>query len=553
MKKSFFFRTPNNVLAKISKFTYSTITIFLSAKWIIRVRKKNMASYTMTKFNMLNFRKQSAAKFTSQQKMNQTTGKQETMFDIQNDAGYGYKVVTPPCNALFPHLKEGGNEGGKFSKTPQTSSIISQLVLDGEDQHFHAERVDFFNWLRTTTDSCLDQMYDADPQGASTAIRKKTQKRYGKKKTPEECEEMSRKAFKKAAMVPIKDKEGETTIVVKCRAYTRDLTARTVRYVQESGNKFVEMEELPTIRNGALISLPFQLRPYVMAKDKYGITFTLIPDIVVFSTGKGRSSAPMEVIESPERPYQLSVAEGKEGKIYLNINDAENRRYMFRGPSTEVVFSDLDGMGTLGKIGGVTEANAKYCATCKEDPSDANSTAFYNYVQKLSDDVVDFCLENGTLLSKLKADSRDEAQEMADDGVGSFESCLKTVVKDSFNSPINKRDDDNYRQFKFSQRVFGYGDSPTQNKIPLTDSSGNPTDVEIRRGAKIAPVLIPSVYFMADGKFGLKFDISLDHGIRVDSNPEAASDEGGLIYSLKRAREDAEDTSSKRIRTDEVA
>ena len=132
-------------------------------------------AYPMTKFNMLNFRKQSSPKFTSQQKLNSATGKQETVFDIVNDNGYPYKVMTSPCNTLFPHLCEGGNEGGKYSKTPQTSSIISQLVRDGDDQHFHAERVDFFNWLVTTVDNCLDQMYDADPQGASTAIRKDNQ------------------------------------------------------------------------------------------------------------------------------------------------------------------------------------------------------------------------------------------------------------------------------------------------------------------------------------------------------------------------------------------
>lgn len=510
-------------------------------------------SYPMTKFNMLNFRKQSAPKFTAQQKLNPVTGKQDTVFDIVNDAGYSYKVLSSPCNTLFPHLCERGNEGGKFSKTPETSSIISQLVRDGDDQHFHAERVDFFNWLVGVVDSCLDQMYDADPQGASTAIRKKTTKRYGKKKTPEECEEMSRKAFKKAAMVPLKDMDTEPKIVVKCRAYTKDLTPRAVRYVQESGDNYTEMETVPTIRNGALVCLPFQLRPYVMAKDKFGITFTLIPDIVVWSTGNGRSSAPIEDIETPERPYQLSVAEGKEGKLYLNINDEHNRGYMFRGPATEVVFSDLGGMGTLGKISGVTESNAKYCATCKEDIADSNSVAFYNYVQKLADDVVNYCIEDSSLLSKLKADSRAEAQEMVDETGESFESCFKTVIKDCFNSPIGKRDEDEHRQFKFSQRVFGYGDSPTQNKIPMTDAAGNVyvSEVDIRRGAKIAPVLIPSVYFMADGKFGLKFDISLEHGIRVDSNPDAVSNDGGLIYSLKRAREETDDADeNKRVRTD---
>ena len=58
------------------------------------------ATYPMTKFNMLNFRKQSEGKFTSQQKPNPSTGKQDTYYDVQNDAGYGFKVMTPPRHKL---------------------------------------------------------------------------------------------------------------------------------------------------------------------------------------------------------------------------------------------------------------------------------------------------------------------------------------------------------------------------------------------------------------------------------------------------------------------
>lgn len=502
----------------------------------------------MTKFNMLDFRKQSEGKFTSQQKQNPSTGKQETYYDVQNDAGYGFKVMTPPMNALFPHLGEGGNFGGKFSKTQQTSKLISNLLKVGEDEHFKSEREDFFEWLGAFNSDILDQMFDADPAGASTAIRNKVTKRYGKKKTTEECEAMARKKFKENAMVPMKNRDGEDQIVVKCGAYTKSGEPRHVRYVQESGNQYDCMEKTPSIRNGALLCLPFQIRPFIMAKDKYGLTYTLITDIVVLSTGKGRASAPLEAVETLERPYQLSVSEGKEGRIYLNINDLENRRFVFRPVATEVVFSDLGGVGTLGKIAGVTEDNAKYSGTTKEDIDAPTSVSFFNYAQKLSDDVVDFCIADPVLLTKLKADSKDEAQEMADETGETFENCFKTVIKDAFNSPVNKRDEDDYRQLRFSQRVFSYGENKQQNKIPLTDADGAPTDVEITRGAKIAPVLSPSVYFMADGKFGLKFDVSLEHGIRVDSCPEAVSNEGGILYSLKRARDTETEPESKRTK-----
>ena len=110
--------------------------------------------------------------------------------------------------------------------------------------------------------------------------------------------------------------------------------------IEASGDKYVEMESVPTIRSGALISTVFSIRPYVMAKDKYGITNTLIPDIVVYSTGKGRESAPIEAIETQGREYILSTSEGKDGKVYLNFNDTSNRTFEFRPPATEVVFGE---------------------------------------------------------------------------------------------------------------------------------------------------------------------------------------------------------------------
>ena len=91
----------------------------------------------------------------------------------------------------------------------------------------------------------------------------------------------------------------------------------------------------------------------------------------------------------------------------------------------------------------------------------------------------------------------------------------------------------------------------------MHDASGVEVTESLNRGAKIAPVLAPSVYFMADGKFGLKLDISLKHGIRVDSNPESASTDTGVLYafeqagSSKRKRDDSDDVEAKRVKSEE--
>ena len=66
-------------------------------------------SYSLPKFTMLNFRSQGDITLSESQRMNNSTGKQETFNDLSNDAGYAYKLMTPPCVAEWPHIGEGGN------------------------------------------------------------------------------------------------------------------------------------------------------------------------------------------------------------------------------------------------------------------------------------------------------------------------------------------------------------------------------------------------------------------------------------------------------------
>ena len=499
---------------------------------------------SLPNYAMLNFRSQSAPKFMSTQRLSKVTGKQDTFYDIQNDAGYTFRMVTPPCNALFPHLGEGGNFGGKFSQTKETSNIVTNLLLEGADDQFQSERTDYFRFLDNFNDSVLEQMYKQDAGGVATAARAKTQKRYGAKKTADELEVMALKSFKSKAMTPVKSRDGEMQQVIKCRAYNKDLSPRTVRYVQPAGGKYVEMDQVPDIRNGALLSVPFMARPFIMSKDKYGISYTMIPDIVVYSTGTGRAVASMEAIETIGRPYKMSLSESRDGKVYLNINDDDNCSFETRPPPVCVVFSDLTGDGTMGRIPGVTETSAKYTALCKEDISNPESVAFFDFVTKMQNDIVDVALGDDKLLTKLKADSKEEAEEMANETGESYNSCFRTVVLDAFNGAVYKRDEDDGRQLRMSQNVFSK--SGTKNVLPVQDAAGNAIDItSVQRGAMIAPVLRPSVYFMADGKFGVKMSISLTHGYRLVSNPEEVDGATGVLYELDGER------PAKRAKTSE--
>ena len=514
-------------------------------------------SYALPKFTLLNFRTQGALKFAESQRLSNATGKQETFYDFQNEAGYGYKIMTPPCESLYPHIGEGGNYNrSKFAKTPATSNILATLLKDGGPERFQSERNDFFARLTELNKSGLDQMYDADVGGAATAARAKAS-RYYKSKTPEEQEIKAREQFHKTAMVPLKNVEGVEKVTIKCRAYNRDGTPRSVRYVQTVGGQYDEMEAVPEVYSGAVLSMVFTMRPYCMSKDKFGITYTLTPDIVVYSTGTaGGSSIPMDIIDAPLREYKFETIEGQSGKHYVNAKDAEGRRFITRLPVHELEWNDLQS-GTLGKFSGVTKATAKLTGTLKEDTANPDSVAFFDYAEKFVKCGVKHILDDSNLLVKAKAEIEDNAREMAAETGETYESTYRTMVDDIFNSPVVKREDNAYRQLKITQRQYPYDNEETPNVIPLQDADG--TDVtqsmELMRGAKIAPVVSPSFYFMPDGGFGIKFEVSLRHGIKVHSNPEASESGQGVLYSMdeettsnKRVREDPADQDSKRIR-----
>ena len=140
--------------------------------------------YSLPRFSMLNFRTQGDITLSESQRMNKSTGKQETFQDLSNDAGYGYKLMTPPCECVWPHIAEGGNfMKSKFSKTQSTSNIMATLLKAGGSEEHQSERDDFFARMYELNKSALDQMYDKDIGGAAGAARSKAG-RYYKNKTP---------------------------------------------------------------------------------------------------------------------------------------------------------------------------------------------------------------------------------------------------------------------------------------------------------------------------------------------------------------------------------
>lgn len=506
---------------------------------------------------MLNFRRQSGVTLVAKQIQSRKSGKQETFYDLTNSAGFAAKYATPPCQTQYAHLRAGGNfQKSDWSQTKKDSNICTNLLKEGDEDMFVEERKDFWEHMKAVCESALQQMYDMDIAGSATAARKKAAKFY-KKRSPEEIEQKALENYKKNAKIPMKTKDGVDFISLKCKAFTYDGAEQLIRFMEEKedgeGDDYEFMEEPPEIFSGSIISAIFSPRPFAMSKDNYGISFKLQPDLVVFDAGKPHgSSIPKEVINTPMRPYEFSTVKSKSGKVFVNTSDQEGRKLITRIEPTEVLFTDLKN-GTLGKFTGVTPSTAKFSATLKEDPSNPDSVAQFDYLQKIVNDGISYVLQDDTLMPKAKEDLRNAAKEMSEETGESFDETYRTMVEDNFNNPIIKRDEDEHRQLKIVQRMFPYGEEEKPSVIPLQDADGNDvTDtLEIVRGSKIAPVLSVAFYFMPDGGFGMKFEISLREGIRVVTTPDIEVGPKRVLYSFKRkssAPSNDEEHSSKRPR-----
>ena len=504
----------------------------------------------MTPFKYLNFRTAGNFKLDSSA---HPSKKGEKMFRFKTEKGYELKTMTPPGVCRWAHVHEGGNFGIGYASTRKAAHLTVTYIPGGDENEFVDARKDFFTTQRAQIQAGLKMMWDANVSGVQDAAIKKAQKYY-KKKTPEEQLEKAYANFLKDATTPIKDDtEHGTQMTIRCPAYTLNDEPRQSRFVQvkntPAGDAYVRLPAETRIHHGAVMCVPFLVRPYAVSATRYGVTYKMIPDFVVYSTGSSAMSVPDSVVENARRPIEFSFTE-KNNKQYVNTKDKDGHRMLTRLTPTEVKFTDLQD-GTLGKVSGHTESNAKLAGVLKEDPSDPESVAMFDYLEGVSNDALTFIQNEPGLLTRTKAELQESAKDLADETGETVESTFRTLLTDLFNNPVSKREDDDYRTVKIQARMFQYG-TTTRNVIPLQDEEGNDiTGAHINYGAKIAPVVSPSFYFLADGNFGMHWNIDLGRGIRVLSNPDREAAGGGVLYASKKrpASElgDAEESAAKRV------
>ena len=504
----------------------------------------------MTPFKYLNFR--TVGNFTLEESPHPTK-KNQKLIRFKNEKGYEVKTMTPPGVCQFAHVHEGGNNGIGYATTKKAAHLTVTYVQDGVETEFVDERKDFFETQKVQVEAGLKMMWDKNVSGVKDAAIKKAQKYY-KKKTPEEQLEKAYVNFLKDATSPIKnDPQYGLQMTIRCPAYSLDDVPRQSRFVQTqytpTGLKYERLPDDTRISHGAVMCVPFMVRPYAVSAVKYGVTYKLIPDFVVYSRGSSGQHVPDEVVETPCRPYEFTFVE-KNGKQYVNTKGTDGHRLLTRLTPQEIKFTDLND-GTLGKVSGHTEANAKLAAMIKEDPSDPESVAQFDYLESFTNDALAFIQNEPGLLERTKVDLEESAKDLAVETGESVDDTFRTMLMDLFNNPVSKREGDDYRTVKIQARMFQYG-TDTRNVIPLKDADGNDTSgTVLNYGAKIAPVISPSFYFLADGNFGQHWNIDLHRGIRVLSNPDREDVGTGVLYAPKKRpasdMNDVEEQDAKRV------
>lgn len=505
--------------------------------------------YAMTAFKYLNFRTVGNIHLDESPHPHK---KNEKIIKFKNEKGYEVKTMTPPGVCQFANVHEGGNFGKGYATTKKAAHLTVTYVQDGVETEFMDDRKDFFAVQQAQVAAGLQMMWDKNVSGVQDAAIKKAQKYY-KKKSPEEQLEKAYANFLKDATSPIKnDPQYGLQMTIRCPAYSLEDVPRQSRFVQTqytpTGLKYERMPADTNIRHGAVMCVPFFIRPYAVSATKYGVTYKLIPDFVVYSKGSSGMNVPDAVVETPCRPYEFNFVE-KNGKQYVNTKGTDGHRLLSRWTPQEVKFTDLND-GTLGKVSGHTESNAKLAAMIKEDPTDPESVAQFDYIEKFSQDALAFIQQEPGLLARTKTDLAESARDLAEDTGETVEATFRTLLTDLFNNPVSKREGDDYRTVKIQAKMFQYG-TTTRNVIPMQNEEGESVDTVVNYGAKIAPVVAPSFYFLADGNFGMHWNIDLDRGMRVLSNPDREEAGAGVLYApQKRAASDMENenTNAKRAR-----
>ena len=467
------------------------------------------------------------------------------MVQFQNPSGNGYQVMGPPGLTKFLELKEGGNIG-KFGwcadeKTATMGFIYTSQPfppLPNESAEAHANRVsefekdqrDFLVFLKKCQNDALTVLFNAVEPLRET-YTKKAKAVMSKDTSTTKLNDMALKLMLKASKSPIKeDNMGGFEFQIKCGAYRNSMGKSEPRPIFVYDGNLTDFPEHPTIgradlQSRSIVSPVFTLRLYTTPGYKtFGITYQLENRHIILNkngTNDGGASFGQTLDEASlqQREYQMKGHTNKNGRYNVYVNDLAGSKYLHRMPASKTKYCDLEN-GTLGKFPGVTEATAKYTATFLED---ASNTKYFDHIEALVRDAATFLLNDPNIMKDNKAELRQTAQDVADETAGDVDTTMKNLFMDQIQSPLKVTGEG--REMKVSQRMFQYDSVTERNKFTYVDTDCDPIDeVVLERGCKVAPVLSPEIYVLANGTAGVKLSIDLNHSIRVVDNGGFAAD-----------------------------
>ena len=463
---------------------------------------------------------------------------------FQNPSGNGYQVMGPPGLTKFLEVKEGGNIG-KFAWCAEEKTATMGFIytnkpfppMPDESAEAHAGRIagfekkqrEFLVFLRKCQTDGLTVLFNAVEPLRETYL-KKAKSVMPKDTTVEKLNEMALKLMLKASKSPVKeDGMGGFEFQIKCGAYRESAGKYAPRPIFVYDGNTLDFNEHPTVcradlKSGAIVSPVFTIRLYTTPGYKtFGVTYQLENRFIILNkngTGGGGSYGQrLDETALQQRAYQMKGHTSKNGNYNVYINDLAGSKYLHRIPSSKAKYCDLEN-GTLGKFPGVTEATAKLTATLLEDETNAS---YFDHVEEMVRDAATFLLNDPNIMKDTKAELRQTAQDVADETAGDVDTTMKNLFMDQIQSPLKMTGEG--RELKVSQRMFKYDSTTDRNKFKFEDADSDPLDdVVLERGCKIAPVLSPEIYVLANGTAGVKLSIDLNNPIRILDNGGFAAD-----------------------------
>ena len=450
---------------------------------------------------------------------------------------YSMTWIMPMTRVKYPRLNVGGDEGEKKKylegKTPdgrvprENAKFSCVVVLGGLVEDVHRDQQEFVEMLLDKFDELLPLMWQ------NTKMRKKYEdkaKRLMKNKTPEEQAAKAFTLFSNDVRLPFRRGDEIVQFNVDNSAYRKDGSAITPVFFDRNNSV---IEDLETIRDGAVVELGVSLNIYETAAGMVGIKLRWDSrNNILYKNGSGRIGPSESELQWNQTPIFVE----RDGNVYANR--ATNDRFMIRTADLKYRYPIASNEGrTMNNIT-IEAKDAKYGATAEETPETKD---FFDHMDKINNAALRFMFDSPNILGP-QTESQLEEAKIAVSG-GDIDQTAEELAFENFVAeaklPIQPSDQNDpmnpLRIMKFTQRTsYPSGDDIT---FMIVDAEGNDADAEgntytlehLSRGDKLSHVIAVAPWISPSGDaYGVSYKIVPTYHIHIAEKSATGGNETDL-------------------------